>query len=479
MRGFLPLLVDVLGVVLHVAAVEHGVLRRCDVDERRLHARQHVLDATDVDVAVDLADVVGGPADVVLDQVAALEHGHLRHARAHLHRHEVAADRLAVALATAALSRASHASMDSAVVGTCPLPRPTRPAALLRAGCRSRPASLRADVDPSAVESEPPTRADARRAAAAAAAAACVAAAASSTAVAGGCRGPHAPGLAVATSGSASCRRSGACAPAPARRLRPTGGLRSSAPGARRRSFASSGPVRSSAASAVVAHLDESAVSSSPVARRSARLPDGAGRHANPVVAAEALAGRRLASRSFRRATDRRIRVGPGRYRSPATHGRGGRQRMSAGPSSGRSVVGAPSAGAVGFDVIHDWGFPSQGAAERGARPQILASSTPCGGFRLHRDVRIRRSRSRNDASPTVERLDVYIEPTRRCMRTRSWVRSSSKSAIGRAILACCDAESRDDRRCPGCAAHQRMRRMWTLCTRPNIAKYTIRPEPP
>ena len=65
-------------VVLHVAAVQHGVLRRADVDERGLHAGQHVLHLADVDVAVDLADVVGRAADVVLDQVATLEHGDLR-----------------------------------------------------------------------------------------------------------------------------------------------------------------------------------------------------------------------------------------------------------------------------------------------------------------------------------------------------------------------------------------------------------------
>ena len=59
MRGLAPLLDDVLGVVLHVAAVEHSVLGRGDVDERRLHARQHVLHPAEVDVAVDLADVVG------------------------------------------------------------------------------------------------------------------------------------------------------------------------------------------------------------------------------------------------------------------------------------------------------------------------------------------------------------------------------------------------------------------------------------
>ena len=99
MRASVGLLLDVLGVVLDVAPVQHGVLRRGDVDERGLHAGQHVLDAPDVDVAVDEADVVGRAAHVVLDQVAALEHTDLGHARTHLHAHEEAPDRLAVALA--------------------------------------------------------------------------------------------------------------------------------------------------------------------------------------------------------------------------------------------------------------------------------------------------------------------------------------------------------------------------------------------
>jgi hypothetical protein len=51
---------DVLGVVLHVAPVEHGVLRGRDVDERGLHAGQHVLDSAEVDVAVDLATSSAG-----------------------------------------------------------------------------------------------------------------------------------------------------------------------------------------------------------------------------------------------------------------------------------------------------------------------------------------------------------------------------------------------------------------------------------
>ena len=85
MRGCVALLLDVLGVVLHVAAVEHGVLRRADVDERRLHAGQHVLDPAEVDVAVDLGDVVGRARHVVLDEGAALEHGDLGGLGAHVH----------------------------------------------------------------------------------------------------------------------------------------------------------------------------------------------------------------------------------------------------------------------------------------------------------------------------------------------------------------------------------------------------------
>ena len=97
-RPVLGRLQQVLGVVLDVAAVEHRVLGGPDVDEGRLHAREHVLDPPDVDVAVDLGHVVRGPADVVLDEVAALEHGDLDQLRADVDAHQVATDRAAVAL---------------------------------------------------------------------------------------------------------------------------------------------------------------------------------------------------------------------------------------------------------------------------------------------------------------------------------------------------------------------------------------------
>ena len=50
---------DVARVVRDVAAVQHAVLGRADVDERGFHARQHVLHATEVDVAVDRRGLVG------------------------------------------------------------------------------------------------------------------------------------------------------------------------------------------------------------------------------------------------------------------------------------------------------------------------------------------------------------------------------------------------------------------------------------
>ena len=75
-----------------VAAVEHAVLGRADVDERGFHPGQHVLDAAEIDVAVDRRRVVGGQRDVVLDERAALEHADVGHAVVALvHDHQVAA----------------------------------------------------------------------------------------------------------------------------------------------------------------------------------------------------------------------------------------------------------------------------------------------------------------------------------------------------------------------------------------------------
>ena len=68
---------DVGLVERDVAAVEHAVLGRADVDERRLHAGQHVLHLAEVDVAVDRL-VAGGRRQRVLDQAAALEHRDVR-----------------------------------------------------------------------------------------------------------------------------------------------------------------------------------------------------------------------------------------------------------------------------------------------------------------------------------------------------------------------------------------------------------------
>ena len=90
--------VDLLVVVAKVAPVEHGVFGGPDVDERGLHAGQHVLDPAQVDVAVDLGGVVGGPAHVVLDERPALEHGDLGGGGTDVDDHEVTAQRPVAAL---------------------------------------------------------------------------------------------------------------------------------------------------------------------------------------------------------------------------------------------------------------------------------------------------------------------------------------------------------------------------------------------
>ena len=107
---------DVVGVVLDVAPVEHCVLRGRDVDERRLHAGQHVLDLADVDVAVDLGDVVGGSGHVVLDQRPTLEDRDLRRLRVHVHVHLVAPDGATLAAPPPTLLHRLLVELERAVV---------------------------------------------------------------------------------------------------------------------------------------------------------------------------------------------------------------------------------------------------------------------------------------------------------------------------------------------------------------------------
>src|SRR5690606_4222317 len=80
------------GVPVDLARVEHGVAAAPDVDERRLHARQHVLHAAEVDVADERRVLRAG--DVVLDEHAVLEHADLRAVLLRAHDH-LAVDRLA------------------------------------------------------------------------------------------------------------------------------------------------------------------------------------------------------------------------------------------------------------------------------------------------------------------------------------------------------------------------------------------------
>ncbi len=91
---------EVVLVVAHVPPVQDGVLGRSDVDEGGLHAGQHVLDPTQVDVAVDLSGVVRLAGNVVLDQRPSLEDGDLGGNRPRMNHHQIPADRPTLALAT-------------------------------------------------------------------------------------------------------------------------------------------------------------------------------------------------------------------------------------------------------------------------------------------------------------------------------------------------------------------------------------------
>src|SRR5690606_24601091 len=63
------------GLPVHLAGVEHPVTAAADVDERRLHRRQHVLHDAEIDVADQRRR--GRRGDEVLDHHAVFEHGDL------------------------------------------------------------------------------------------------------------------------------------------------------------------------------------------------------------------------------------------------------------------------------------------------------------------------------------------------------------------------------------------------------------------
>ena len=109
--------VEIIGVVLDIAGIEHGVLGRGDVDERGFHAGQDVLDPSEVDVAVDLADVVGRTRDLMLDQFASLEGCDLGGLGADMDTHEITADGLALAGATTPTLQRLFVKFDRAAGG--------------------------------------------------------------------------------------------------------------------------------------------------------------------------------------------------------------------------------------------------------------------------------------------------------------------------------------------------------------------------
>src|SRR5262249_11922740 len=114
--------------------IEHRVLRRADVDERGLHAGQHVLHAAEVDVPVDLADVVRRMRHVVLEECSTFEDRDLRDAvvaivrigMLHVHAHEVPAEGATLAFATASLLEDVVIELERIVVDESGPPRRVR-----------------------------------------------------------------------------------------------------------------------------------------------------------------------------------------------------------------------------------------------------------------------------------------------------------------------------------------------------------------
>ena len=106
----------IVGVELQVSPVEHGVLGCADINERRLHAGQNILNLGQVHVSVNLTAVVGRPGQVVLDERPALEYRQLGRAVGDADTHQVAADRPTPAFTSASAPEGGLVQLDRAVV---------------------------------------------------------------------------------------------------------------------------------------------------------------------------------------------------------------------------------------------------------------------------------------------------------------------------------------------------------------------------
>ncbi|CAB4810896.1 unannotated protein [freshwater metagenome] len=94
---------DIVSIELHVAAIQHCILGRCDIDKGGFHAGQNVLHLAQIDVAVNLGNVIGRTRNVMLDQVSAFEHRDLSGLGTNADRHHVAPYWATVALTALAL----------------------------------------------------------------------------------------------------------------------------------------------------------------------------------------------------------------------------------------------------------------------------------------------------------------------------------------------------------------------------------------
>ena len=107
--------IHVVRIERDVTLIEHRVLRNSDVDEGQFHAGQHVLDAAQVNVAVDLIGLVRVLRHGVLHHRAPLEGGDVRAVGGRVHGHEVATLGTGASLGAAP---AATSSLTSGALGT-------------------------------------------------------------------------------------------------------------------------------------------------------------------------------------------------------------------------------------------------------------------------------------------------------------------------------------------------------------------------
>ncbi|CAB4567353.1 unannotated protein [freshwater metagenome] len=90
----------ILGVILHITAIQHRILRSCDINKGRFHSRKNILYLAQIDVPVNLPHIIGRSTHIVLNKAAPFHDSDLGNTITYLYTHHVATYRATISFTT-------------------------------------------------------------------------------------------------------------------------------------------------------------------------------------------------------------------------------------------------------------------------------------------------------------------------------------------------------------------------------------------